>query len=944
MKIKSKLLLILCFFIAASYFTLAGKKSLSLKEKFKGLSSNGQLSLSVKEEVAADLDMEHCSPIQQLKGDSHNKLLDVTHVEKAPLFTQIDADSLVENVSAAKQDAGKPIEKKEEIIEEQQNTKEKKPESEKKAAIIKEKEAPKLKTVATEEPKETGKQVATKEVSKQAKKEEEKVVFNFENVDLKNVATYIEKIFNVTFITDETLDPIPGEGKGLSGNKITFKTQKPLSKKQAWNLFTVFLNMAGLSVIPQADPDIYRIKKLDQALKAPVPTYIGVDSETLPDNDSIIRYVYFVKECPLDTIQGVLNSLKSVSSSLIILKDHNAFILTDNAYNIKVLMKIVKELDKVYMPQTMSVLKLHKVDAAHVKKIYDNLTKKDRDGTVAARLFGPRKAPTALYFPENAKIIVEPRTNSLVLLGPADAIRRIEDFIAKYIDVDVTAPYSPLHIYDLRYANAADIANIMNNLVKFGQGQGQEGGGAGLRGALRGGDKYFKNMSFTPELAGNKIIIRGDYDDYIKAREIIEKLDEAPAQVAIEVLIISLDISDQKELGSQLRNKFRPPGSRVNFQTSGLRLGGDPKSVVTNPYCSTGSEGVTCETGSGKGATRLLGDLVRLAVGASAGNTVISLGSDKYGVWGIFGALQSISNAQIISNPFLIATNNTPALVQLGSTRRVVSQTIFASGTSSEGESAFSDYKADLTVNVTPKINSDGMIQMDLDIKIDNFANTEATAKLTREIRTSIVASDKEVLALGGLVRETLADNLSGVPVLSKIPLVGWIFKNKKQEIRKQDLLILISAHVVESSNANEFTKRHYKEYRYTVKQADNAKNKRDPIDKAFFQSDTERDIDKFIFTRGKPKQSNSKAADKSNKSSKKNKKKKKTKKKKSRRKKKRESKRDKRRKKYKKQEVTPGKASSSDTVSAAIVGQLGHTKKEKKKKDSPNGQNEATK
>ncbi len=282
-------------------------------------------------------------------------------------------------------------------------------------------------------------------------------------------------------------------------------------------------------------------------------------------------------------------------------------------------------------------------------------------------------------------------------------------------------------------------------------------------------------------------------------------------------------------------------------------MGGNPSTVVTNPLCSDSIEDF-CEPGNGKGATRLLGDLIQLAVGAIAGNTVISLGSDKFGVWGIFGALKSVSNAQIISNPFLIATNNTPAMVQLGSTRRVVSQTIFASGTSSEGESAFSDYKADLTVNVTPKINSDGMIRMDLDIKIDSFVpGTAFTSKITREIKTSIISSDREVLALGGLVREIISDNLSGVPILSKIPILGWCFKNKKKVIEKQDLLILISAHVVESSDVNEFTKRHYKEYRYTMKQSDAVNNKRDPVDRAFFKGDKEMKVDTFIFTRGKP-------------------------------------------------------------------------------------------
>ena len=91
-------------------------------------------------------------------------------------------------------------------------------------------------------------------------------------------------------------------------------------------------------------------------------------------------------------------------------------------------MRIIRELDKVSMPQAMSVLKLKRVDAAHVKSLYDSLTKTEQPRG-RARLFGPRRSATSLYFPENARMIVEPRTNALVLLGTQDDIKKIEDFV-----------------------------------------------------------------------------------------------------------------------------------------------------------------------------------------------------------------------------------------------------------------------------------------------------------------------------------------------------------------------------------------------------------------------------------------------------------------------------------------------------------------------------------
>ena len=97
-------------------------------------------------------------------------------------------------------------------------------------------------------------------------------------------------------------------------------------------------------------------------------------------------------------------------------------------------------------------------------------------------------------------MFAEPRTNSLILLGPQDAIKRIEDFITQSVDVDLSQPYSPLHVLPFRYADAKTVADIMNKVTKFGATT-----EAGKSGGVRGGDKYIKPITFTPEPETNRI-------------------------------------------------------------------------------------------------------------------------------------------------------------------------------------------------------------------------------------------------------------------------------------------------------------------------------------------------------------------------------------------------------------------------------------------------------
>jgi general secretion pathway protein D len=677
---------------------------------------------------------------------------------------------------------------------------------------------------------------ATTQALTEAVAEEETIEFQFENADLLTLVKQAESIFNITFITDEMIQPMAQGGKAIKGNKISFKTNKPLSRRGAWDLFLAFLEIAGFTVVKDASPNRLRIKTIESARKSPLAAYIGTNPAELPDNDEIIRFVYFIQNSTLEALKEVIDPLRSTASSLILLNEHKAFILTDKAYNIKTLMTIVKELDQVTRPQSMSVLKLRRTDAQQVKELYDSLIKAEEQSP--ARLFGARKQPTSIFFPENTTIIAEPRTNALILLGTQNAIKKIEDFIVKNIDVELDTPYSPLQVYQLKYADATTIADIMNNVSTYGKET-----EAGKSGGVRGQDKFLKSIVFVPEVETNRLIIKGTYDDYLMAKEIIEKLDEAQPQVAVELLILSLSLKDTKQLGAQLRSKSPGGadgliGKNIKFQTSGLFQ----------------TSGIVEKNNAENGAQRLLGNLVELVTGASAGNTIVTFGQDLCGVWGIFQALQTITNTQIISNPFLVATNKTPATVALGETKRVQTSTIV--GTSETA--TFGDESAKLEVSITPQINSDGMIILNLDIVIDEFINPQdplSAEKNTKEIKTSTIVADKEVLALGGLIRNKITNQLKKAPVLGDIPLLGWLFKNKSKDADKENLLVLISTRIIdpqEQTRVRKYNKEKINDYYGTMDDMYDIADKHDPIHKLFFaENDNGTNVvDDFLFKR----------------------------------------------------------------------------------------------
>jgi Type II secretory pathway, component PulD len=678
--------------------------------------------------------------------------------------------------------------------------------------------------------------------------DEEKIELQFQDADLYTFVKQIEEIFNVVFITDEAIDPLPKgtpdePTKALKGNKITFKTNKSFSRKQAWDFFITFLDIAGFTVNREPDPIIptYRIKTNKAAQKSPLPTFIGTDYESLPSNNQLIRFLYFIENSTIDALKNVIPALKSVEGSVIFLQEQKAFLITDKAYNIKSLMEIVKELDKVSMPQAMSVLKLRQTDAEEVKKLYDELTQSKEEQS-PFRPFGARKQPTSIYFPENARIIAEPRTNSLILLGPKDAITKIEDFIVKNIDVELDQPYSPLYTYHLQYADAENISKIMNAATRFGSGGANAT--AAQTGSVRGNDKYMKDMVFTPEPATNKIIIKGDYEDYLIAKKIIAELDQQQPQVALDILILNIDLVDNKELGIQMRSKIPGLdgllGQNVKFATSGLYAGTAASPIVQNP--------------DGNGATRLLGNLLKLVSSAPAGNTIVTFGQDIFGVWGLLQMLRSITSLQVVSNPFIVTSNKSQAVVSVGETRRVVSGTVIA-GSSQTNTNA--DDTAKLEVKVTPQINQDGMVILRLSVNIEEFTdltNQTSGNKLTKLIDTEVVVADKEVLALGGLIRNIVNEGMSKTPLFGDIPLLGWFFKNQRKLDTKTSLLILVQSKIIpanEISRVNEFTRDHMDTYRIGMQDLESQSDRKDPIHRMFFTQNNGTDnLGEFLFER----------------------------------------------------------------------------------------------
>ena len=644
--------------------------------------------------------------------------------------------------------------------------------------------------------------------AKVQEEKEQKIFLNFENATLQTVVEYIQDLFDVTFLPDDIIKPLIQNGGTLEGHKLSFKSNRGLSHEEVWNIFVRFIDMAGLVLYPSSLEKTYRITAATGANQKPLPIYFDEALSDIPDNPGKVRYVYYVKNNSMTTLQNIITSLASSSALIETFSDLNAIIITDKGSNIRSLMQIIKELDST-APEAMSIIKLKSTDAQTVAKLYQDLISAENPQN---RFGAGQKKQPSVYFPVNARIIPEPRTNCLIILGSQKAIDKIENFIIQYIDTELETPFSPLHTYQLQYTKAQDIAGYLSSVLSFGQGS-----TAAQYGGIRDGNAYFQSVTITPEPTSNSLIVRSSKEDYKKLEEIIKILDVEQPQVAIEVLIFDVSTTDTKQLGAQIRNSSEGSlGKFVNFQSSGI--GG----VVTN-----------------QNDNGLLGNLISLATGSAnaAGTTLLSIKNIAGDVWALFRVLQTYVDTRIIANPFLISTNKYQASLSFGSTRRVQTAQVGAN------TSSFGDVKATLDLAITPHINNEGLINMTININMTDFQNENDSTSadtFTKQITTAAQVCDGQVIVLGGITKNTVSETITKVPLLGDIPLVGNLFRSKSKANVRTNLLVFISPRIIRPSMdypIDPYSQEKNKEIKHSLDQLERKSVEHDPINRFFFNN-----------------------------------------------------------------------------------------------------------
>ncbi len=667
------------------------------------------------------------------------------------------------------------------------------------------------------------------------------IVLNFDNADIETVIQAASEIVGFNYV-------LAPDVRG----KVTVQTAGRIPQEDVFGVLLAILEVHGFTAIKAGN--VYKIIKIEGARERAVPTIIGASADATRPDDEVITQIVSVRYASAIDLTTLLRPMISARGSLAAHRETNVLIVTDTAANIRRLLDIVRLVDVEVALEELQIIPIKFADANDLATILNQLYQSGRvrpGGAPGAPTPGvppppPPAAPGAPAVPrpptpggpataetggaERAPFIVaERRSNSLVVHGRKRDIETIKRLIEQ-LDQNIYSGRR-VFIYYAENAKARDLATTLNAI--YGSPQttsttttpspptGPPGGGPptspyGAPGASRlspstpgptaaptgppvvGAGTVSEagvlegQVRFIGDETTNAVIVTTYPRAWEEISETIRQLDRMPRQVLIEVLVTEVQLTDDTRLGMDwairtgkftLASQSISPGSAF----------GPPSPLFPRPI-------------EGDDGSSSLGDAATALVLPSGGLTAIAFSANQF--FAMITALAADNRINVISNPHVLTSENKKAVINVSTSIPIITsqQIPFGTGTTAGSAAIVGTQSVEyrdtgVVLTVTPRIGERGTVALDVKQEVNDvgppIAPTNSPSIIKREAETSVVLLNTQTLVLGGLIRDRRETVNRGIPVLKDIPLLGYMFGFKSENVQKTELLILITPRVI---------------------------------------------------------------------------------------------------------------------------------------------------
>jgi len=619
------------------------------------------------------------------------------------------------------------------------------------------------------------------------------VVFNFDNADIYEVIRVMSEILKINYIIDPRV-------KGV----VNIHTSGQIPSADVFPIFQSILRLNGATAVKK--DGIYEIVPLPEAKKLPSPLSPPQDSGKPVSEERYIIQILPLKYIPVTEVSKMIKPFLSDGADIVEHPPSNILIIGDLASNVKKSMEIINLFDiDVFTDLRVRIYPILNADVVEVAKEMEKIFSSFEVSTKSGRGVGITFTPIT-------------RINSLLAVSSIPNIfEKVEGWLKELDKIPVEGTKYSVFVYHCQNAKAKDLAEVLKQVYvpsKEKKTEVKEKAAEQVPRGTRppptppsvppststeGGTIPEGEINVVVDETNNALVIRAYARDYRSILETIKKLDIYPRQVLIEILLADILLTDNMELGIDFV-KYMDGGKWQQAITYGTFSGLD-----------------------------LAGPGLTYSIVNEAGRFAASI-----------KAAATLGRARILTSPNLLASNNKEAKIQVGTSEPILTNTYTSTGTLGgtaastgfvEGTIEYKDIGTILSI--TPRISDGGLVTLELSIEESSLTTREIGRKDTsvavggiasasstfsvpafRKTTAKTVLSIKEgqTIAIGGLIRKEKGDSNQGIPLLTKIPLLGYLFGKNKKIDERRELILLLTPHIITDENQSKTVTDEFKE------------------------------------------------------------------------------------------------------------------------------------
>lgn len=634
------------------------------------------------------------------------------------------------------------------------------------------------------------------------------VTFNFEGESLHAV---------VKLILGEFLQQNYVIAPGVQGT-VTFSTARPLRGDQALSILEMLLRWNNATLI--WEDGRYTVLPVAQALPGNLTPRMG-PAQTVRG--------YEVRAVPLKFISAtemekLLKPYARPESVVNVDPQRNLITLAGTRAELENYLQTIEVFDVDWLAgMSVGVFTLQQSDAADVisemEKIFG-----EGGNTPLAGLF--RFIPLEGI---NGVLVITPQPNYL---------NTIEEWLERF-DLGGGEAGQRLYVYEVKNVNALDLSDTLSDIFQTSGGRPSASSGAGVApglepveirtlgadgaqrstaqderkarteerraardaqssggGASSGGDGISLGAADEVRISAveesNSLIVRASSSQWESIRRVIERLDQVPLQVVIETQIVRVALNEELKYGVQWFFENAVPA------------------------------GLQAQAAAQRGFSSLGGTISEVSTTNPGGLAWSFLGHNSQA---LITAIDTVGDVTVLSAPSLVVLNNKQGTINVGTQIPVVStffnNNIGGGGTDpgNVGTSSVQFRQTGITLSVTPRVNPGGLVFLEIEQEDSGRGTGAAVAGNvpidTRSIQTEVAVQSGNTVVLGGLIREESSNSSSGVPFLSRIPVLGALFGGQGTSNDREELIVLITPRVVRNADdARQITDEYQRRFR----------------------------------------------------------------------------------------------------------------------------------